>query len=149
MLENIRYAIRVLVKTPTFTVLALVTLAIGIGANTAIFTLLNAALLKPLPFLNPGQILQIQERHSSAADLNITGANFRDLHDRSQAPLGGRFHERRFSLACTGGCRSELRFMAETLPGQARRSENSRNAVWRALPGGRSNAARFCFSFLG
>ena len=85
MLENIRYAIRVLVKTPTFTVLALVTLAIGIGANTAIFTLLNAALLKPLPFLNPGQILQIQERHSSAADLNITGANFRDLHDESQA----------------------------------------------------------------
>ena len=85
MLQNIRYGTRVLVKTPTFTVLALVTLALGIGANTAIFTLLNAALLKPLPFLNPEQILQIQERHSSAADLNITGANFRDLHDESRA----------------------------------------------------------------
>jgi hypothetical protein len=72
--QNIRYGIRVLVKTPTFTVLALVTLALGISANTAIFTLLNAALLKPLPFLNPEQILQIQESHSSAADLNITGA---------------------------------------------------------------------------
>ena len=85
MLQNIRYGIRVLVKTPTFTVLALVTLTLGIGANTAIFTLLNAALLKPLPFLNPEQILQIQENHSSAADLNVTGANFRDLHDESRA----------------------------------------------------------------
>jgi putative ABC transport system permease protein len=85
MVQNIRYAIRVLVKIPTFTVLALVTLALGIGANTAIFTLLNAALLKPLPFQNPEQILQIQERHSSAADLNMTGANFRDLHDESRA----------------------------------------------------------------
>jgi len=85
MLQNIRYAIRVLVRTPTFTALALVTLALGIGTNTAIFTLLNAALLKPLPFLNPDQILQIQESHSSGADLNITGANFRDLHEDSRA----------------------------------------------------------------
>ena len=85
MLQDLRYGIRMLLKTPALTLLALVTLALGIGANTAIFTVLNAALLKPLPFLNPGQILQIQESHSNATDLNLTGANFRDLRDESRA----------------------------------------------------------------
>lgn len=70
-MSYLRYGIRVLLKTPTFTVVAIVTLALGIGANTAIFTVLNAALLKPLPFLDPDRIVQIQESHSNAADLNL------------------------------------------------------------------------------
>lgn len=84
-MSYLRYGIRVLLKTPTFTVVAIVTLALGIGANTAIFTVLNAALLKPLPFLDPDRIVQIQESHSNAADLNLAGANFRDLHDATRA----------------------------------------------------------------
>ena len=71
MVPYIRYGIRVLVKAPTFTVIAMMTLALGIGANTAIFTVLNAALLKPPPFLNPERILQIQENHLNATDLNL------------------------------------------------------------------------------
>jgi hypothetical protein len=52
-MQNLRYAFRVLVKQPLFTVIVILTFALGIGANTAVFGVLNAVLLRPLPFREP------------------------------------------------------------------------------------------------
>ncbi len=59
MMEDIRYALRQFLRTPGFTITAILTLALGIGATTAIFTLINAVLLKSLPVVKPGELIRI------------------------------------------------------------------------------------------
>jgi putative ABC transport system permease protein len=59
MLENIRYSLRQFIKTPGFTITAILTLALGIGATTAIFTLVHAVLLKSLPVSRPGELVRV------------------------------------------------------------------------------------------
>ena len=62
LVQDVHYAIRTLVKTPGFSVVALLSLALGIGANTAIFTFVNAAFLKPLPYPNADRIVVLRQR---------------------------------------------------------------------------------------
>jgi putative ABC transport system permease protein len=59
MLENIRYSLRSFIKTPGFTITAILTLALGIGATTAIFTLVHAVLLKSLPVRHPRELIRV------------------------------------------------------------------------------------------
>src|SRR3954470_21861336 len=59
MIEDIRFALRMLRKNPAFSAVAVLTLALGIGANTAIFTLVHAVMLQPLPVKDPGSLYRL------------------------------------------------------------------------------------------
>src|SRR3979409_2552001 len=65
LLRDLRFSIRSLLKRPALTIIAIVTLAIGIGACSAIFSFINALLLKPLPFPDPDRIVALWDKSSS------------------------------------------------------------------------------------
>jgi predicted permease len=69
--RDVRHGLRGLRRTPGFTVVALVTLALGIGANTAIFSIVNAVILKPLAYPNPGQLMRLTAHFSSAGPARV------------------------------------------------------------------------------
>ncbi len=86
--KDIRFAIRGLLKRPAFTVIAVITLALGIGANTAIFSLVNRVLLRQLPVPNPGQIVSVALRGKSDPILAFSYPNYKDFRDRNQVLSG-------------------------------------------------------------
>ncbi|HEX6731121.1 MAG TPA: ABC transporter permease, partial [Pyrinomonadaceae bacterium] len=76
IIKDLKYAARSLVRYPTFTVVAVITLALGIGANTAIFTVVNAVLLRPLPYKNSEQLMMVGVSTPSAALFNTSKNRF-------------------------------------------------------------------------
>ena len=85
---DLRYAVRALVKTPAFTIAAIVSLALGIGANTTIFTLLNTLFLNPLPVERPSELVAVFTRASRNATqfgnlLPLSYPNLKDFRERN------------------------------------------------------------------
>ena len=84
LLQDIRYGARSLRKSPGFTFVAVLTLALGIGANTAIFSVIDAVLLRPLPFKDPDRLVQLWETESAPGNFPLTGPDYLDWQSQNQ-----------------------------------------------------------------
>jgi predicted permease len=94
-LQDVRYGLRVLLKNPGFTAIAVLTLALGIGANTALFSVVNGVLLNPLPYPEPDRLVAVYEKTADFEQSSITYPNFLDWQKDSH------------SFSALGGARSE------------------------------------------
>jgi predicted permease len=78
LIRDLRYGLRMLAKNPGFTAVALLALALGIGANTAIFSVVNGVLLRPLPYADPGRLMMVYETSREFGQMSVAYPNFLD-----------------------------------------------------------------------
>src|ERR687891_424904 len=89
MLQDLRYGLRLLAKSPAFTTIAALSLALGIGANTAIFSLVNVILLKPIPVEDAAGLVSVfTVDQRNPGNLPLSHLNYRDLRDQNQVFSG-------------------------------------------------------------
>src|ERR1700730_7806062 len=92
--RDLKYALRSLARNPGFAAVAVLSLSLGIGANTAIFTLINAVFLNPLPVEEPSRVMElftVDHLTSTSGNLGRTGSslpNYEDFRDQNQAFTG-------------------------------------------------------------
>ena len=84
LFKDIRYGIRGLLKRPGFTIVAIITLALGIGANTAIFSVVNAVVLRPLPYAEPDRLMTLWETMPGSDQRSVAPGNFVDWRTQNK-----------------------------------------------------------------
>jgi len=120
--QDIRYGARLLLKSPGFTLIAVLTLALGIGANTAIFSVVNFVLLRPLPYANSDQLVMIWERNLKKgwSESPTSSANFVDFRTSARNLEVAAFTDTNGNFNLTGGDQPErvagLRVSANLFP---------------------------------
>src|SRR5262245_18596265 len=88
LLQDLRYGARMLAKNPGFALVAIITLALGIGANTAIFSLVNGILLRQLPFQEPERLVWVNSRRTASGKYPFTLPDFIDYRDQNRSLSG-------------------------------------------------------------
>src|SRR6202451_4060526 len=83
--QSFKYALRRLTNSPGFTIVAVLTLALGIGANSAMFSIINAVLLRPLPYRDPQRLVLLSEHWPQFPRLSVSYLNYRDWRDQSHS----------------------------------------------------------------
>src|SRR5579864_4835664 len=121
LLQDVRYGVRQLIKAPGFTIVAALSLALGIGANTTIFTLVNAVLLNPLPVEDPSQLVSVwttdeRNQNSGFGFLQTSPMNFKDIRDKNEVFSGLAAHTG-LPLSITSGTGDPQQVFGEIVTG--------------------------------
>ena len=121
LLRDLNHGARLLAKSPGFTIAAVLSLALGIGANTTIFTLINAVLLHPLPVDDPAELISVfttDERNQGGqlGFLQLSPMNYRDLRDKNDVFTGLAAHAG-LPLNITGGTGNPEQVAGEIVTG--------------------------------
>jgi predicted permease len=119
MFQDLRFGVRMLLKNAGFSLIAIITLALGIGANTAIFSVVNAVLLRPLPYENPGQLVRLwSDRSGQRTDQNqFAPAEITDFRDQLTTFEEIGLFDYGLSANLTGGAQPERVSGSEATPG--------------------------------
>src|SRR5919198_1698725 len=118
LLRDVRYGARMLLRNPGFSLIAVITLALAIGANTAIFSVANAVLLKPLPYANPDRLVLAGEQliKRDIKDVRLSNANFFDFRNGAKTTfedIAG-FYTGRTTISKEDGAPEQIRFASVT-----------------------------------
>ncbi len=92
--QDIRFGLRMLAKNPGFTAVAVITLALGIGANTAVFTILDAWVLRRLPVAHPERLVMLTTKSPQESELEVSYADYQDIRQQVKGLSGVTVYER-------------------------------------------------------